>query len=65
MGIQDDYFDVKDELKGNRFEKAFDRIWAWGCRLEEENENLNQYRGAVLGLFRAVKQDKDLHDAST
>lgn len=58
MSIQDDIFDLEDHFKkksNKHLNDAWERVYAWGCENENDNEKLrpivNGMRNAISAMF--------------
>jgi hypothetical protein len=61
MSLQDDYFDLEAELKGES-KKRFLRIWKAFCQIEAEYDDLCSLRSAVRAML-SLATNHELTDA--
>lgn len=54
MGIQDDYFDIRNYLEGTIYEETFDGFSRWAFRLEEEGDKLFEENAALRKAIRVL-----------
>lgn len=62
MSIQDDIFDLDDHFKkksNKHLKDAWERIYAWGCECENENERLRPIVGHMREAITLMFEKED------